>query len=204
MLGFLEWGVYLLDDVGTNCIDSGEYTNNFWYFWSSDGSNGTLLGLVQRPHNLELRIARYTYSADSGHQSTVTRQLLNSSEFHMSADQSTVTMGPLTMSPTGVVGTLANITVNVPFDFSSKHHNDFVSPLVLDIAKKFVPNPASQYGSVKGGGRVGAVTLPAGQPVVKTTYPIPIGLPLLSWAMISAKDFEAVEGDDETVDLQVV
>ena len=61
--GFLKFAAFLLGDVGHNCLNTTATAVNVEYFWSSDGTNGVLLGMVRRPDHLELRTVTYMPSA---------------------------------------------------------------------------------------------------------------------------------------------
>ena len=191
--GFLTFGLLLLGDVVKNCLAKGAYETDFWYFWSSDRSTGVLLDMVKRPTTLELRLAQYAH----GTAPVVTRQFLPLSDFSLASDNVTVTMGKdLTMSPTGIAGTVGGVPLNVSFALDGRT-NSFLPPVISALGLDAVlPKPVSAYGGVgAAGGRVGARALAAGVPMVKTTYRIPYLIDALKWVMISAMRFDAVVGD---------
>ena len=47
--GFLKFAAFLLGDVAHNCLNTTATAVTVEYFWSSDGTNGVLLGMVRRP-----------------------------------------------------------------------------------------------------------------------------------------------------------
>lgn len=215
--GFLKFAAFLLGDVGHNCLNTTATAVNVEYFWSSDGTNGVLLGMVRRPDHLELRTITYMPSAaptmgsttvgdGTSPQIVVAKEVLPLSAYKNGTGW--VAMGNLNMSTQGCVGIAANNTrVDVMFTGMDERNNtflpsDFEPGGIFDEVSDFVPVVTSKYGAV--GGEVGTVgkklLLRAGTPLVRTSYSVPVGMEILRWGMISASQFE---GSDLQIEMLV-
>ena len=176
-----------------------------WYVWANDGNTGFLLDLIKRPDTLELRLAQYIGNSSTNETSSVTvhRQLLPLNQFSIGKDNVTVHFGDvIQMSPTGVVGTVDGIDINVTWSFNSRTNVFFPPELAVLKMNAVLPEPTSQYGEIgnyPSGGTIGGHVLKAAVPVVRTNYNIPFGLDseLLKWSMISASQFTTTDGTNE-------
>jgi len=112
--GFLSFGLLLVGNILKNCLSISAYDTNFWYLWANDGITGVLLDLIQRPSELELRLAMYIGNKTNNETSSVTvhRQMLPLSDFIMGDDNVTVYFGKhMQMSKTGIVGMIGKIYI---------------------------------------------------------------------------------------------
>jgi len=181
---------FLVGDVWQDCFNISDYESDFWYSWASDGKNGFLMDLIKRPDELELRLEIYNSSTTP----SVNKQYLSLDQF--SDNGTIVTMGPMTISPTSVQGTVNNIPINVIFSLSSRQMK-FCPAWIESLLNGAIPDVESTYGTLVKG-FVGPVTY-QNLPIAYTTYPVKIGLSLLQWAMISALNFVGTDLQVEMV-----
>jgi hypothetical protein len=177
------------------CLTWSNYQYQFWYMWGSTGSEGFLLDMIKQPDQLELRLDLYNASATPGGTqppAVVTREFLPLSAYRESAG-GTVTMGPLTLTPTSCVGTVGGITVNLSFALGDTEMH-FVPAALEKRSDGLLIDVVSRYGHLLGG-RVGNGRYSGDLklPTVLTTYPIKAGIDVWRWAMISALSFEGTD-----------
>jgi hypothetical protein len=153
---------------------------------------------------LELRLVQYAQGAAP----VVTKQLLNMSQYSNSSDGS-ITMGPMTMTPNSATGTVGGVAVHMRFGLDGRK-NEFLPPVLQPSGadawlSSYVPTVTSFYGTGPPAGSgsfapaVGDYTFQPGANLVHTTYPVPIGLGIVRWAMASAGGFEGTNLQVEVV-----
>jgi hypothetical protein len=190
--GFLKFATLLLGDVGHNCLNLTATKIEVDYFWASDGANGVLLGMVQRPDELEVRITTFA----AGKPPVMSKELLPVSA--LSSGKHWIAMGALNMSTTGCTGNANGTAVDVAFeDLQEPRNNTFLPAEFIsgpyEEVSDFVPVVKSEYGAVGVRSTVGTLPLTAGIPLVRTHYTIPIGLGIIRWGLVSASQFKGTD-----------
>jgi len=179
----VEFAKFLIGDTYKDCLNISAFENDFWYIWASDGNNGFLLDLIKRPDELELRLDLYSNVPDVS--PIVSKQYLGLNEF--SQTNTSVSMGPITLTNTSCVGSVNGYDVSVFFDLSGRT-NQFLAPWI-EQEFDFVPKFVSSWGNIIKA-QVSNVTYSSNLPLVYSTYPIKIGIQLLTWVLIDAPYFE--------------
>lgn len=191
--GFLKFATLLLGDVGHNCLNLTATKIEVDYFWASDGANGILLGMVQRPDELEIRITTYV----AGNAPTMTKEILPLSA--LSKSKHWIAMGALNMSTSGCTGKINGTNIEFNFEELQNPRNntflpdEFTNGGPYEEVSDFVPIVTSQYGNVGVRSSVGALLFTSGIPLVRTHYTIPIGLGIIRWGMVSASQFKGTD-----------
>lgn len=106
-------------------------------------------------------------------------------------------MGPLSLSPSQLSGTLNQIHLSGSFSLNNSRHMLFCPEWIEDELDGMIPNVQSTYGTLLKA-TVGPIII-QNVPMAFTTYPIKIGLSLLKWAMISALSFQGTDFQVEMV-----
>jgi hypothetical protein len=182
MTALVELGTLLLTDLQQDCLNVTNQQTVYWYTWLSDGNNGYLLDLIQRPYELELRLV--TYSSRPGVRPQVSKQLLPPSALTVNASQ--VTMGPMSLTYSALTGVLNNTPVDLKFALTQRANQFYPAAFFNDYP--YFPNVASQYGTYQGGS-VNTTVWGSGLNMAYTTYHVPVLLDLWQWVMISALNF---------------
>jgi hypothetical protein len=208
LTGLVDFALFLGQNVLPNCDPTpGPSTTQFYYFWLSDQERAALVGMIRRPteNRLELRVVQY----QAGEPPVVQKQNLSMQEYQNLSD-GTIVMGPLKMSPEGVIGSVANVSVNLPFASLDGRSNLFLPPSItkseeLTWLMPYIPAVRSSYGTAipSGGATVGGYSFASGS-LVKTQYPVPLGLSVVRWALLSANQFEGSDLQLEVVAMPLV
>lgn len=206
--GLAGFGLFLAQDLLNNCVNVSNTIAAFHYAWASDGNNGMLLDMIKRQNNTELRLALYSASGPP----VVHRQFLTLADYHEDPTSTNVTLGPLAMTDSGVVGTVDGVKVGVSFaglGGKKTRTNTFLPKAMLpggvdSFVSTYAPTVISEYGDTGTFTNVlGNATLASGTPLVRTRYTIPVGLRMLRWGMVSASQFAGTDLQIEVVSAPV-
>eukprot|EP01012_Entosiphon_sulcatum_P004649 TRINITY_DN11901_c0_g1_i1.p2 TRINITY_DN11901_c0_g1~~TRINITY_DN11901_c0_g1_i1.p2 ORF type:complete len:537 (+),score=101.31 TRINITY_DN11901_c0_g1_i1:1922-3532(+) len=191
----VEFISLLARDISSDCLNSSNSASQFWYVWASDGTNGMLLDLIERPSELELRLETYSVAA----RPVVTKRFLALEDLHQTAPDN-LTMGPVTLSLVAVRGLINDIALDLTYAVNNGS-NHFIPANLLNASDGLLPDIFSRYGALSGG-MVAGHPYATGTPLTFTTYTFKIGLKWACWAMISAMKWMRA-GTNTPVDLRV-
>ncbi|XP_062510338.1 uncharacterized protein LOC134186389 [Corticium candelabrum] len=189
-----EFGKFLLSSVEEDCLNLTNYETRFWYIWASDGEQGFLLDLIERPDKCEIRLETYHYNATP----QVQKEWVNLDDLHITPTD--VHMGDVTMSKTNVYGSVNNVSLALGYNVTSGA-NHFVPLLLVEASKGLIPDIYSRYGYVTGG-QINHHSYTNTTALTFTTYTFKVGLKEGRWAMISAMNFTD-KGTNHSIALKI-
>jgi hypothetical protein len=183
---------FALKQIKDDCTHLAAYTNEFWYIWSSTGTNAYLLDLIKRPSSLEIRFDLYKKDSSP----VVNKQYPPISTYKKFGN--TVAMGDTVLSRTICQGKTESSQLSLQYE-TETDHMEFTPGWLNKLTRGLLPNVVSHYGTIQSGT---VDQLPyANQSITYTSYTIPIGISFWRWSMISSPRFENTDLMIETMSL---